>query len=77
AFAKNVATAQIQTAQHSCQYYLPAGQVGFYHFKFPEASSRDLVTVKGYKVHRMAADELRRMMADARSQGANLTIGSA
>lgn len=64
-------------SQANCQYYAPAGQVGFYHFKFPEASSSDLVNVNGYKVHRMAADELRRMMTDARNQGANLTIGSA
>nr|WP_315043530.1 M15 family metallopeptidase [uncultured Moraxella sp.] len=61
----------------TCEYYGVAGNAGFYHFKFPEASSSDLVTVNGYKVHQMAAGDLKRMIADARSQGVTLTIGSA
>lgn len=61
----------------SCAYYSGAGKLGIYHFSFPEASAADLVTINGYKVNRMAADNLRRMIADARSQGVTLTIGSA
>lgn len=61
----------------SCEYYAEAGRAGFYHFRFPEASAADLVTINGYKVNRMAVDNLRRMIADARSQGVSLTIGSA
>lgn len=61
----------------SCHYYSEAGRLGIYHFSFPEASSADLVTINGYKVNGMAADKLRQMIADARSQGVTLTIGSA
>lgn len=61
----------------NCNYYSEAGRLGIYHFSFPEASSADLATINGYKVNRMAVDNLRQMIADARSQGVTLTIGSA
>lgn len=61
----------------SCEYYGEAGKLGIYHFSFPEVPTSDLVTVNGYKVNKMAENDLRDMIADARSQGVTLTIGSA
>lgn len=54
-----------------------AKSVGISHFRFPEANAADLVTVAGYKVHKDAAESLKKMMADAKAAGAPLTLGSA
>lgn len=61
----------------TCEYYGEAGKIGIYHFSFPEAQSYDLVNVNGYKVHQIAAEPLRQMIADAKRQGVTLNIGSA
>lgn len=64
-------------ATADCTPNKTAYSVGISHFKFPEANAADLVNVAGYKVHKDAAESLKKMMADARADGAPLTLGSA
>lgn len=65
------------TGSVDCTPNPAAAAVGIKHYRFPEASSSDLVDVNGYKVHRDMAGKLREMMAAARAAGAPLTLGSA
>lgn len=64
-------------ATADCTPNKTAYSVGISHFKFPEANAADLVNVAGYKVHKDAAESLKKMMAAARADGAPLTLGSA
>jgi len=48
------------------------------HFPYPEALEMDLVEIwPGIRLHRDAAEELRRLLADARRDGIRLTVVSA
>lgn len=61
----------------NCKYSAEAVKVGIYHFQFPEVSEGDLVTVEGYKVHKIMSEPLQQMLKEARVQGVNLKIASA
>lgn len=75
---QNVTTNDWQSqSNQGCSYYGEAGKIGIYHFSFPEAKNDELVNVNGYKVHQIASQPLRQMIADAKSQGVTLSIGSA
>lgn len=73
-FNQVVATSQ----SGSCEFNQEAGSVGIKHFRFPEASSADLVSIGGrHQLHRDAVNALRQMQASAKAQGINLEVGSA
>lgn len=62
--------------QADCTPNPDAQRVGIYHFAFDEAKWADLVVVNRYRVHKIAAPSLRKMMAAAKADGAPLTIAS-
>lgn len=70
-------SSEINQNMPNCQYSVEAASVGIYHFQFPEVSEGDLVTVEGYKVHKIMSEPLQQMLKEARVQGVNLKIASA